>query len=171
MSNSPRRERLDVESPQDREARLGQLLSSISEPKQDQQSPQSPPNPIPSRPFAVPESDVLARVRAFLPEFQASNNALLAQAAANPESVNIEKGEGERYIAMDLGLGVFDAPSNPSGDMGPVVDSRPPEGLEAKDEDENEEDESEESSDKSSSSDDSDEESEAGKAGEKQASS
>lgn len=76
-SNSPKRERLDVESPQDREARLGivsqcvfgptylsripagQLLQSIS--SNQNQSQESTPikslNPLPSRPHVVPESD------------------------------------------------------------------------------------------------------------------
>ncbi|OWZ81379.1 hypothetical protein C365_00353 [Cryptococcus neoformans Bt85] len=130
-SNSPKRERLDVESPQDREARLGQLLQSISSnPNQSQEStPIKSLNPLPSRPHVVPESDVLSRVRAFLPQFQASNDALFAQARENPDSVDIEKGQSGQYISMDLGLGVFDAPENPKGDMGPVIATQPPESL------------------------------------------
>ncbi|KAK8864509.1 hypothetical protein IAR55_001759 [Kwoniella newhampshirensis] len=165
MSSSPaktRREKLDVESPQDREARLGQLLSGIStQGDEGRKSPSSPINPIPSRPSAVPESDALARARAFLPLLQASNTELLARAAEDPDAVDIEKADGDRIIAMDLGLGVFDAPQNPSGDLGPIVDSRPPAGLRSEeredddDEESSEEEEEEESDDDESSSEES----------------
>ncbi|WWD17184.1 hypothetical protein CI109_101622 [Kwoniella shandongensis] len=154
MSTSPsetKREKLDVETPQDREARLGQLLSGITTQRDDRsKSPASPINPIPSRPFAMPESDALARARAFLPLLQASNVELLARAAEDPDAVDMEKADGDRVIAMDLGLGVFDAPQNPSGDLGPVVDSRPPAELQRGEGDSEDEDESESSSEESS---------------------
>ncbi|KAE8537956.1 hypothetical protein D1P53_006022 [Cryptococcus gattii VGV] len=139
--NSPKREKLDVESSQDREARLGHLLQSISSTSNQPQgnTPINSLNPLPNRPHAVPESDVLSRVRAFLPQFQASNDALLAQARENPDSVDIEKGQSGQYISMDLGLGVFDAPENPKGDMGPVIATQPPESLTRQQEDGDEE--------------------------------
>ncbi|WVF71302.1 hypothetical protein IAT40_006105 [Kwoniella sp. CBS 6097] len=165
MAQQPpaQRERLDVESPEAREARLGNLLSSISPTSPGDgtsgSGPTSPVNPLPSRPSALPESDVLARVRAFLPQFQAANEQLLARAADDPESVNIEKVDGDRAIAMDLGLGVLDAPQNSTSNLGPVVDSQIPEGMA---EDENSE--SEDSSDEDSSDSDSESDSEDGSA-------
>ncbi|KAK6909943.1 hypothetical protein L486_00406 [Kwoniella mangroviensis CBS 10435] len=165
MSSAPTtREKLDVESSQAREARLGSLLSSISSPSSD--SPKgtslpSPSNPIPSRPSAVPESDVLARARAFLPMLQASNQELLAAAAQNPDSVNIEKINGGNAIAMDLGLGVFDAPSDSKSDLGPVINCEPPAELAAQEQQNAEEsEESDVTSSSDSSSDSSEDESE-----------
>ncbi|ODN81988.1 hypothetical protein L202_02317 [Cryptococcus amylolentus CBS 6039] len=146
MSNSQKREKLDIESPEEREARLGQLLSSISTgTKSSDTEPSTPSNPLPSRPHAMPESDVLARVRAFLPQFQAANEDLLKRAKEDPDSVDIEKGQGQ-HIAMDLGLGVFDAPENPSSDMGPIIESTVPEGFQQR-QDEESEDESSSDSD------------------------
>lgn len=74
---------------------------------------------------------VLARVRAFLPDFQASTAALVQRATEDPSSVNLENvRRGERAIAMDLGLGVYDAPGAAGREsemdkmgLGPVVDS------------------------------------------------
>ncbi|WVQ99564.1 hypothetical protein IAU59_006700 [Kwoniella sp. CBS 9459] len=160
QQSSVQRERLDVESPQAREARLGHLLSSISPSSPSENTtvsgPTSPVNPLPSRPSALPESDVLARVRAFLPQFQAANEQLLAKAADDHESVNIEKVNGDRAIAMDLGLGVFDAPQNTNSDLGPVIDSQVPEGLSKDQKSESEEDDSGDSSSDSDSDLDSD---------------
>ncbi|WWC89193.1 uncharacterized protein L201_004111 [Kwoniella dendrophila CBS 6074] len=153
MSPPASREKLDVESPQAREARLGGLLSSISTPNAAVQSTpavSSFSNPIPSKPTALPESDALARVRAFLPQFRASNEELLARAAENPDSVDMEKINGGQAIAMDLGLGIFDAPQNPKSDLGPTVDSRPPADLAQDDEDDEDEEESDDTEDSSS---------------------
>ncbi|KAG6810180.1 hypothetical protein H0H92_012971 [Tricholoma furcatifolium] len=63
----------------------------------------------PSRPHAVPQSDLIARVRAFLPELEASNAILEQQRQANPSSVDIESVEedAQQYIEMNLGLGLF----------------------------------------------------------------
>ena len=113
---------------------------------------------------------VLARVRAFLPDFQASTTAIMQQASLDPSSVNVENvKKGERAVAMDLGLGVYDAPGAGEGmegkGFGPVVDSDAT-ALQGQDDDEDEddddddmdeEDEEEDTSD-SSSSDSSDEE-------------
>ncbi|CDO76405.1 hypothetical protein BN946_scf184937.g19 [Trametes cinnabarina] len=57
-----------------------------------------------------PPSDLLKRAQAFLPELAASNADLIRRARENPESVDIENvGEdAERYIEMNLGLGVFE---------------------------------------------------------------
>ncbi|WVW84067.1 hypothetical protein I302_106095 [Kwoniella bestiolae CBS 10118] len=152
MASTPDREKLEVESPKAREARLGNLLSSISSPSAESLLPS--PNPIPSRPSAVPESDVLARARAFLPMFQASNQELLAAAAKNPDSVNIEKINGSQAIAMDLGLGVFDAPKDSKSDLGPEVNSKPPADLAVGEEHEDSESDDTTSSNSSGSSED-----------------
>ena len=95
----------------------------------------------------------------------------MQQASLDPSSVNVENvKKGERAVAMDLGLGVYDAPGAGEGmegkGIGPVVDSDAT-ALEGRDEVEEddgdeEEDEDEETSD-SSSSDSSDEEDDAAK--------
>ncbi|WVR06926.1 hypothetical protein IAU60_003962 [Kwoniella sp. DSM 27419] len=169
MAQPSGRERLDVESPQAREARLGNLLSTISSPNSGSiadppgSGTTSPLNALPTRPYAVPQSDVLSRVKAFLPALQASNEELLARAAQDPESVNMEKLNGGRAVAMDLGLGVFDAPQDARADLGPMIDTRAPAGLsddeaEVMDQEASENDDSmEESSESSSDSSDEDE--------------
>jgi len=89
----------------------------------------------------------------------------MQQASLDPSSVNVENVKrGERAVAMDLGLGVYDAPGAGEGmegkGFGPVVDSDST-ALDGKDDDDEEDDgdeeEDEETSD-SSSSDSSDEE-------------
>ncbi|GFZ45437.1 hypothetical protein JCM24511_03163 [Saitozyma sp. JCM 24511] len=121
---TPQRERLDVESPEDRQDRLGRLLSGVVT-----SSPTSPAGPgviLGSGPtpgvrgvletFPVAESSALARARAFLPLMQQSNIELLARRAENPDAVDIEHTEGQdKVIMMDLGLGVFDAPGGVEG--------------------------------------------------------
>jgi hypothetical protein len=116
----------------------------------------------------------LARVKAFLPQFQQSTTALLAQASIDPNAVNLENvNKGERMVAMDLGLGVYDAPGLSGTDgmegrgFGPVVESDPS-GLDGMDQDEDDEEEDDEDehedgedtsdSDSSESSDDDEEE-------------
>jgi len=73
----------------------------------------------------------------------------MQQASLDPNSVNVENvKKGERAVAMDLGLGVYDAPGAVKGGMegkgfGPVVnsDSTALEGQEDDDDDEVGEDE------------------------------
>lgn len=88
----------------------------------------------------------------------------MQQASLDPSSVNVENvKKGERAVAMDLGLGVYDAPGAGEGmegkGFGPVVDSDATalEGRDEDAEDDGAEEEEEETSD-SSSSDSSDEE-------------
>ncbi|WWC62116.1 uncharacterized protein I303_104706 [Kwoniella dejecticola CBS 10117] len=140
------REKLDVESSEERQSRLSSLLSNISTPITQSNRPDAPLNPITpmsndsrSRPTALPESDALARARAFLPLFRDSNQQLLEKAAKDPNSVNMEKINGGQAVAMDLGLGVFDAPHDPTSSLGPIIDSHSPPGT-AADPDNNEED-------------------------------
>jgi len=64
-------------------------------------------------PTAETSSNLLARLDAFLPSLKASNEALLDQAARDPDSVDIEhlspaqEGMEPEHIEMNLGLGVF----------------------------------------------------------------
>jgi hypothetical protein len=102
-------------------------------------------------------TSVLARVRAFLPDFQASTTAIMQQASLDPSSVNVENvKKGERAVAMDVGLGVYDAPGAAEGmegkGFGPVVDSDAT-ALEGE-EDEEEEDEDDEDEDEDDDEDD-----------------
>ncbi|KAK7437390.1 hypothetical protein VKT23_018635 [Stygiomarasmius scandens] len=66
--------------------------------------------------FAVPPSELLSRVQAFLPQMEASNALLSQKAQADPLSVDIEHVEDgvEQYIEMNLGLGVFETKRSPS---------------------------------------------------------
>jgi hypothetical protein len=71
----------------------------------------------------------------------------MQQASLDPSSVNVENvKKGERAVAMDLGLGVYDAPGAGEGmegkGFGPVVDSDAT-ALEGKDDDEDEDEEDE----------------------------
>ncbi|KAL1409765.1 hypothetical protein Q8F55_003762 [Vanrija albida] len=115
---------------------------------------------------------VLARARAFLPLLASSNADLLARAAADPASVDIEQGEGPA-VAMDVGLGVFDVRGEVGDGLGPLVErdagvweaaeAAADEGEEGEEDDEGEDgDEGDEDEDESSdSSDDSDDDEEA----------
>ncbi|KAG6881715.1 hypothetical protein C0995_000977 [Termitomyces sp. Mi166 len=78
-------------------------------------TPSSPPSSFSlpterSRPHAIPPSDLLRRAQAFLPEFAASNAAIEQQRQVDPSSVDIEciEEDAERYIEMNLGLGLFE---------------------------------------------------------------
>ena len=96
----------------------------------------------------------------------------MQQASLDPSSVNVENvKKGERAVAMDLGLGVYDAPGAGEGmegkGFGPVVDSDATALEGENDDEEDEEDEGDEEEDEgtsdSSSSDSSDEEDDATK--------
>jgi hypothetical protein len=92
----------------------------------------------------------------------------MQQASLDPASVNVENvKKGERAVAMDLGLGVYDAPGAGEGmegkGFGPVVDSDATvlEGEEDEDDEDEDEDDNgdeEEDTSDSSSSDSSEEE-------------
>ncbi|KIJ46530.1 hypothetical protein M422DRAFT_165170, partial [Sphaerobolus stellatus SS14] len=99
---------LEVEDEEARQQRLQSLLESIDATSASSKGPPAPQFPLPpSRPHAVPPSDVLSRAAAFLP-LLASSNAELAN--VDPESLNIEHLEDEEgaHIEMNLGLGVFE---------------------------------------------------------------
>jgi clumping factor A len=74
----------------------------------------------------------------------------MARASLDPDAVNLENvGKGERAIAMDLGLGVYDAPgvgdsvNGHGGGLGPVVNSDST-GLKEEDSDSDSDSDSEE---------------------------
>ncbi|GMK58142.1 hypothetical protein CspeluHIS016_0501740 [Cutaneotrichosporon spelunceum] len=102
--------RLDVETDDQRRERLGNLFSTLSSPGS---SPDVQDVPFPSKPFAMPESDALARARAFLPLLAASNADLVARQAAGED------------VAIDAALGG-------------VGDTKGPGAARAKDKDEDE---------------------------------
>lgn len=120
-------EQLDCEDEGQRLRRLNSLLSSI-----DSNSGIVPRNPLDSL-LAQRTQDIdgtqtaqlLQRVQAFLPQLQAANQEVEAQARENPASVDIETFDGseQEYIQLSLGLGLFeqrtgggdDASSNDSG--------------------------------------------------------
>ena len=83
----------------------------------------------------------------------------MQQASLDPNSVNVENvKKGERAVAMDLGLGVYDAPGAAESGMegkgfGPVVDSDST-ALEGQEEDDEEEDGEDEDEDEEKDSDD-----------------
>ncbi|KIK98215.1 hypothetical protein PAXRUDRAFT_134694 [Paxillus rubicundulus Ve08.2h10] len=99
---------LDVEDEDQRQKRIGSLLEKLNVTQtasatnpllsltDDKLGPITPPN------------ELLARVQAFLPAIEASNEALTR---SNPEDIDIEnvaEHEGH-YIEMNLGLGVFES--------------------------------------------------------------
>ncbi|OSC98851.1 hypothetical protein PYCCODRAFT_1454133 [Trametes coccinea BRFM310] len=108
---------LEVEDEEQRQERMHSLFARLNAGSHPN-SGLAPLNGLPQRPFAFgdrstlsagPPSDLLQRVQAFLPELAASNADLIRRARENPESVDIENvGDEERYIEMNLGLGVFD---------------------------------------------------------------
>ncbi|ORX40299.1 hypothetical protein BD324DRAFT_648883 [Kockovaella imperatae] len=117
------RQRLDVEDDAARQARLGKIFSELSASPRAGQAAFTAVIDQDRRTFAVPPSDALARVKAFLPMLQSSNADLLARARSDPQAVNMEDTDGDdKVVAMDLGLGVFDVNDHQGGDFGPEVE-------------------------------------------------
>ncbi|KAF8240048.1 hypothetical protein L208DRAFT_1020688, partial [Tricholoma matsutake] len=106
-------ELLDVECEEDRLDRLRSSLEKLNR-NSTNRNIISPPLNFDFRnrtPHAInPPTELLSRIQAFLPAFEASNAILAQRAQADPKSVDIEHiDEGmDRYIEMDLGLGVFE---------------------------------------------------------------
>ncbi|KZO95937.1 hypothetical protein CALVIDRAFT_598637 [Calocera viscosa TUFC12733] len=120
---------LEVEDDDARETRLGRLLAETASEDAQQSAGgrksrgggRNGEQDLPLRlgrlnePVPMPgtASNLLARLDAFLPSLKASNQALLDQAARDPESVDIEhltpgeEGVEPEHIEMNLGLGVF----------------------------------------------------------------
>ncbi|KAF8838641.1 hypothetical protein BDN67DRAFT_971286 [Paxillus ammoniavirescens] len=102
---------LDVEDDDQRQKRIGSLLEKLNVTQAASTSAATNPllNITDDKPGPIPPpSELLARVQAFLPTIEASNEAL---AQKNPEDIDIENvaEHEERYIEMNLGLGVFES--------------------------------------------------------------
>jgi len=70
-------------------------------------------------------TDLLSRVQAFLPEIAASNVQLELQARENPQSIDIENvRDGEAYVQMKLGLGVFETGTAKAGNDADMHDTQ-----------------------------------------------
>ncbi|KZT06662.1 uncharacterized protein LAESUDRAFT_653184 [Laetiporus sulphureus 93-53] len=105
----------DEEKRQDRMHELLMRLNSSSGARSTFASDLRLPRLGEDTPFEMPPpSDLLSRVQSFLPQLAASNAELLRRAQEDPNSVDIENVENdERYIEMNLGLGVFEQRGEP----------------------------------------------------------
>jgi len=105
-------EKLEVEDDEARFQRLQSTLEKLNASSTATPTPSFSFNPPTqrSKPHPVPPSELLSRVQAFLPEFEASNEILAQRVQNDPSSVDIERVEddAEEYIEMNLGLGVFE---------------------------------------------------------------
>ncbi|KAF8982622.1 hypothetical protein BDQ17DRAFT_1378582 [Cyathus striatus] len=111
-------EKLEVEDDEERLTRIHNTLNKLS--SSDPSSTITPPG-LPKFDFGnrttyevSPNSELLARLQSFLPQLEASNALLETQ---DPQTFNIElPTQDERYIEMNLGLGVFESKtqSNPT---------------------------------------------------------
>ncbi|KAJ3799441.1 hypothetical protein GGU11DRAFT_777074 [Lentinula aff. detonsa] len=115
-SQSTRVEVLEVEDEDARAIRLQSIFEKLnSGPSSSLETtgsgmPYPPFNFEERKTWAVdPPSELLSRVQAFLPQIEASNTILTQRAETDPQSVDMEQLEddSERYIEMNLGLGVF----------------------------------------------------------------
>ncbi|KIM40659.1 hypothetical protein M413DRAFT_446076 [Hebeloma cylindrosporum] len=113
---------LDVEDDEQRQARIQSYLEKINS---SAQPTRAFDNPIPQFDFGdrttfpvKPNSELLSRVQAFLPQMEASNTMLSQRMQDDPASVDIEHiPEGmDQYIEMNLGLGVFEDRSHTTED-------------------------------------------------------
>ncbi|KDR75971.1 hypothetical protein GALMADRAFT_247160 [Galerina marginata CBS 339.88] len=115
-------EKLEVEDEEARQARIQSYLEKLNSSSRSRAF--TPPSGIPQfdfgdrKTFPVgPPAELLSRVQAFLPEFEASNALLTQRARLDPNSVDIEHiPEGmDQYIEMNLGLGIFEDRSKKMG--------------------------------------------------------
>ncbi|KAJ3718629.1 hypothetical protein DFJ43DRAFT_754957 [Lentinula guzmanii] len=115
-AHSQRVEVLEVEDEDARAIRLQSILEKLnSGPSSSSETtgsgmPYPPFNFEERKTWAVdPPSELLSRVQAFLPQIEASNTILTQRAETDPQSVDMEQLEddSERYIEMNLGLGVL----------------------------------------------------------------
>ncbi|KAF7783858.1 hypothetical protein Agabi119p4_23 [Agaricus bisporus var. burnettii] len=110
---------LDVEDDDQRQARIQALLENLNSDARPQPPPGLQFDFGNKPPFDVnPPAELLSRVQAFLPQIQASNEALTQRMQKDPDSVNIEhvSEHMDQYIQMNLGLGVFEDRSKKSHD-------------------------------------------------------
>ncbi|KAJ3983152.1 hypothetical protein F5890DRAFT_1475593 [Lentinula detonsa] len=116
-TQSQRVEVLEVEDEDARAIRLQSIFEKLNSGSSSSSETTGSGMPYPSfnfeerKTWAVdPPSELLSRVQAFLPQIEASNTILTQRAETDPQSVDMEQLEddSERYIEMNLGLGVFD---------------------------------------------------------------
>ncbi|KAF9037720.1 hypothetical protein BJ165DRAFT_571316 [Panaeolus papilionaceus] len=109
-------EKLEIEDEESRQARIQSFLEKLNTPSSSHSNPLSSTSP-PQFDFGnrmtypvEPPTNLLSRIQAFLPQMEASNNALAQQAKSDPSSVDIEhiSDDMDQYIEMNLGLGVFE---------------------------------------------------------------
>ncbi|EAU92152.2 hypothetical protein CC1G_08775 [Coprinopsis cinerea okayama7 len=108
-------ERLEIEDEEDRQRRLQSVFERLN--TFNPNSAQKDVSGLPKFDFGdrttfeiKPNTELLSRIQSFLPQLQASNEALLKRAEMDPASVDIEHiTEGtDKVIQMDLGLGLFE---------------------------------------------------------------
>ncbi|EGO25146.1 hypothetical protein SERLADRAFT_436907 [Serpula lacrymans var. lacrymans S7.9] len=114
-------EMLDIEDDEERERRIGNLLERLNTSPHSTTPRSEPPLSFDfgeRKTFQVdPPDELLARIKDFLPRLEAENAILAQRAQADPESVDIENVEdSDRYIEMNLGLGVFEDRSKRPGE-------------------------------------------------------
>ncbi|KZT71154.1 hypothetical protein DAEQUDRAFT_724525 [Daedalea quercina L-15889] len=103
---------LEVEDEDQRQARMHDVLARLD--ASSARPTASPGLPLPNldgqpRLPLEPNSELLSRVQAFLPQLAESNAELADRVQNDPSSVDIENVTGdEAYIEMNLGLGVFE---------------------------------------------------------------
>ncbi|KAL1926785.1 hypothetical protein VTP01DRAFT_5431 [Rhizomucor pusillus] len=90
-----------------KEKTIAKLLAKDQPDEKQQDSSADVPKSKPKTYKIEPPSDILSRVQAFLPQLKSANEEL---SKADPSKLNIEnlEDEDERYIEMNLGLGVFE---------------------------------------------------------------
>lgn len=109
------RKLLDVEDEDGRQKRLGQLLMKVDQaggtPSDSAELPATlQPNRIAwasTPPLVEPPTELLNRVRDFLPQLAESNTSLSSRDQSELDIENITN-DGSYYIEMNLGLGVFE---------------------------------------------------------------
>ncbi|KAJ3507752.1 hypothetical protein NLJ89_g6128 [Agrocybe chaxingu] len=108
-------EKLDVEDEAARQSRIQSFLEKLNSTSQTREF--LPPSGVPKFDFGNrttfatnAPTELLSRVQAFLPQLEASNAILSQKMQEDPSSVDIEHiSEGiDRYIEMNLGLGLFE---------------------------------------------------------------
>ncbi|KAJ3479107.1 hypothetical protein NLI96_g9297 [Meripilus lineatus] len=103
-------ERLEIEDEDSRHFRFRNIFSQLDQSSQIQHPSLTKFEFGDRNTYSVdPPSELLSRVKAFLPEISSSNDELTRRAQEDPSSVDIENvTAGGSYIQMNLGLGVFE---------------------------------------------------------------
>jgi hypothetical protein len=109
---------LDVEDDEQRQSRIQSYLEKLNSSTAQTSRPFDAQFHIGNRAtFPIkPNSELLTRVQAFLPQMEASNTLLSQRMQEDPTSVDIEHipEEMSQYVEMNLGLGVFEDRSRPN---------------------------------------------------------